>query len=143
VLGNGDDHRLVVGRRVDRADSVGTLGHARGDGSAQDIVDTRIVDTLEEDELGRVVGRGLVNGGQGLDDHVAMADNEALGIKGLGGRKVGLLGIGENTSVQVVDVQLRGEACVGRDGAVVLGEQVLGGRHVFDRGNETDGSRVA
>jgi len=84
VLGDGDDHRLVVRRRVDRADAVGTRGDTSGDGRGQDAVDTRIIDTLEENKLLGVVGGDLVDRREGLNDKVRVADDLSLGVEELG-----------------------------------------------------------
>lgn len=48
VLRNGDDHRLVVRRRVDRADAVSTRGDTSSDGHAQDTVNSSVIDTLRK-----------------------------------------------------------------------------------------------
>jgi hypothetical protein len=46
VLGDGDDHGLMVGRRVDRAETVSTSGETSRDGSGKNAVDTSVIDTL-------------------------------------------------------------------------------------------------
>lgn len=68
MLRNRDDHRLVVGRRVDRAHAVGSCGDTGGNVHGEDTVNSSSIDTLEEEELLGVSGRDLVQRRESLDD---------------------------------------------------------------------------
>lgn len=74
---------------------------------------------------------------------MGVSDDEALVVKRLGSRKVGLLSVGEDTSVEVGDVQLRIKGLISSDVSAILGEEVFGGRHMVDGWNQADGRRVA
>ena len=78
VLGNRGKNRLVVRGSVDREETVGTGGKALGDVSSNDTGTVRgSVEALEESELGRVRGLGLVEGGEGFDDDMRVTDDNA------------------------------------------------------------------
>lgn len=66
-----------------------------------------------------------------------------LTVQLLGSGEVVSLGVGEESSLHVLDVHLDGEGGIGPDRTKVLRELELGRRHVVDRGDSTNGSRVA
>lgn len=75
--------------------------------------------------------------------NVTVANDETLAVESLGCREVGLLRVGEDTSLEVGDVQLGVKGRVGSNAAAVLGEQELGGRHLVGRGDQADRGGVA
>jgi len=141
----GDDDRLVVGSRVDRADTVRTGWETIIDSSGSNTSSIGIIDTLEEDEVTRVEGVGLSDTVRELlNSEVSMSDDLTLAVKLLGSSEVVLLSVGENTGLHLLDVHLNGERSVGLDGVVVVGrEDELGGGHVVEGGDITDGAGVA
>ena len=66
VLRDSDKDRLVVRGGVDRRKTVDTSGETTGNVSREDTVRRGGVQALEERELGRVRGRGLVERGERL-----------------------------------------------------------------------------
>lgn len=66
-----------------------------------------------------------------------------LAVQLLGSSEVVSLGVGEESSLHVLDVHPDGEGGVGPERSKVLRELELGRWHVVDRGDGTDGSRVA
>jgi len=78
VLGDRGEDGLVVRRGVDREEPVGARGDALGDVGGHDAVVVRgRVDALEEGEPDGVGGLGLVERGDGLDDDVRVAEDDA------------------------------------------------------------------
>jgi len=118
----------VVRRSVDREHTVGARGEALGDVGGNDtIVVWGRVDALEEGEPGDgVVGLSLVERGEGLDDDVGVADDDA-GVVDLrrSGVVVGLR-VREETELHVINLQLDGELLIRGDSAKVLWENKLG-----------------
>jgi len=78
MLGDRGKHGLMVRGGVDREETVGTSSEALSDVGSNDTVTVRgSIDALEERELGRVGGRGLVGRSQWLDDGVSVAEGDA------------------------------------------------------------------
>jgi hypothetical protein len=146
VLGDRGEHRLVVRCGIDREEAVGARHEALGDAGSNEAVAVRGgVDALEERELGRVRGLGLVERGEGLDDNVGVADDDTGVIDlGRGGVVVGL-GVREEaelhneaglvgrtilnshsiTHLHVLNLQLDGEGFIRLDSAEVPREGKL------------------
>jgi hypothetical protein len=95
VLRDGDERRLVVRRRVDGGDLVRAGRQAAGDLDGELAVDGRVVEALEERELGRVRRRRLAERGELLDDDVRVADDLALAVDLLRRAEVVLLCVNE------------------------------------------------
>jgi hypothetical protein len=150
VLRDGDERRLVVRRRVDGGDLVRAGRQAAGDLDGELAVDGRVVEALEERELGRVRRRRLAERGELLDDDVRVADDLALAVDLLRRAEVVLLCVNErawdaiirqlqlvgqtrirkHTRLQVLDRELDGERRVRLDRLVaVRGEDELARGH--------------
>lgn len=144
MLGDGDEHRLVVRRRVDRAHLVEALRQTRRDGDRQDTVDCRIVHALEEGKLVGVAWLGLLEAREGLDDHMRMANNVPVLVNLLGRGKVRRGRVGEGAGGEVLDRELDVERRV-RGGDVAQVGRVLEfhGRHVRRRRDDAHRRRVA
>ena len=143
MLRNSDEHGLVVRGGVDGRETVGAGGEAARDVSGEDAVLRGAVETLEERELGRVEGRGLVERGERLDDDVRVAGDVAIGRDGLRGCKEVLGRVHERARVQVLDRHLDGEVLVRGDCLAVLGEHELRRGHVRLSGDDTHWCGVA
>lgn len=130
VLGNSNEHWLVVRRSVDGRHAVGTRGETTRNIRADNAIDRRAVDTLEESELGRRQGRGLVQRLKLLNDDVRVANDVALRVHLLRRRVVVRVRVHEVARLEVVDRHRDGECLVGLDRVEVLRVRELGGRHV-------------
>lgn len=121
----------MIGRGDDSGHAVHTGGETVSDVGSQDTVLSDTVDTLEEIELGGVEGSGLVKRSHLLDDDVLVTDDVLRGgVDLLRSGVVGLLGVGEVASDEVVLLELDGEALALFDFTAVLGERELAGGHV-------------
>lgn len=78
MLGDGNEHRLVVGGGVDGRELVGASRETVGDVGGEDAVHGGGVQALEECELRRVGGGGLVDCGEQFDDDVGVSNNVTL-----------------------------------------------------------------
>ena len=143
VLCNSDEDGLVVRGGVDRGKAVGSSRETTRDVSGEDAVLRGAVEALEERELGRVEGRGLVERGEGLDDDVRVAGDVAVGRDRLGRGEVVLVRVHERARVQVLDRHLDREVLVRGDRLPVLGEHELGRGHVRLCGDDTHRRGVA
>lgn len=98
----------MVGSTGHSADTVVTGGKTTGDRSAKtSITVARVIDTLEEGELGGVQwlvrGEGVT---QVLDGDVSVANNVASVSELLGSRVVSVVGVGEGAQVHVGDLDI-------------------------------------
>ena len=144
MLSNGNESRLVVGSSDDGGHAVHTRGKTIGDISSKDATLSNTVDTLEEIELGRIEGGGLVQSSHLLNDNVLVSDDVLRGsIDLLRSRVVGRCGVGEVTSDEVVLSELDGEALALFDFSSILGEGELARRHVGLKTNLAHRSGVA
>ena len=143
MLSDGDESRLMVSSGVDRSETVDTSGETVGNISSQDTVSGLVVQTLEEGETSGVGGVGLGQGLQLLNNDVRVTLDIASTVNLLGSSEVVLLGVGEESSLEVGDGHRDGERSVGLDGIAVLGVLELGGRHVSLSSDDTHGCRVA
>jgi hypothetical protein len=144
VLSDGDNHRLVGGRRQDGAHAVGSSGETSSNRDDDITVSIRTtVDTLEEHEC-----LGVGEGGRGqradrLNDDVGVPDDLALGVEGLGVRKVGLSRGSECPELGALDPEGDVEGGVLNEGVSVRGVLELGRGHVAARRDVANGRRVA
>ena len=129
MLCDGDEHRLVVGGRVDRGHLVSTRGQTTGYFSSKDAVHRLRVETLEEVELRRIRGRRARDRVNRLNDDVRVSVDHAVGSEVLRGSEVVQVRVHEEACVQVVDRHLHGEVRVCLDRVEVLREDELRGRH--------------
>ena len=97
MLGNRDECRLVVRRRIDRRQAVETSWNTSSDVSSENAVLGCCVQPLEEGEPGRVCGRRAVEAGDLLDHDVRMSLDIARG-------RIDLLRRGEEVLVRVDEV---------------------------------------
>jgi hypothetical protein len=103
TLSDGHDNRLMVGSRRDGAGAIVTRGETGLEcRSEKTIAIPGVVDTLEECEslsIRRVVGvvAHVLNRNMGMADHLAP-------LKCLWGSVVGVVRVGERSSLQVVDL---------------------------------------
>lgn len=112
MLGNGNEHRLVISRCVDRCEAVEASREAIRDVRSDDTVDCCSVNTLEECKDIRVRRGRLVEGGQLLNNNVRVADNAATRVDLLRCTVVVALCIDKVTCIEVVDRHLDGELLV-------------------------------
>lgn len=142
MLSNVDKTRLVVRARVDAANSVVTSGQAGQDISGQDAISSRGVKTFEEVEIVRVQRLSCIQRRHALNDNVAVAYNEPVSVDSLRTmsqkgsstkpcasrrfervthlwRRIVLgIGIGKESSNEVVDRQLQRERLVCRQALI-------------------------
>lgn len=143
MLRDGNKDRLVVCSTVDGGNTVRTCGDTARDRSAELPIDKRVVQALEELEGTGVSGIGLSERLEFLDDDVRVADDEAVGVDGLGCSEVILIRVDEGAGLEVVEVQDDGEVLVRRDRVEVLRAHEFGRGHFGARGDDAHGCRVA
>lgn len=137
MLGNSDEHRLVVSGRVDGSHTVEASGKTARDVGGDGTVLLSGVNTLEEHKLRAVKGSGLCERLELLDDDVRVADDVALGVHLLGSRVVVRGGVHEVAGLKVVQRHRDGEVGVGGNRVEVLRALELGGGNVRCRGDDT------
>lgn len=143
ALGDCDESGLMVHRRVDRRNPVGSRGKAARNVGGQNSILSGIVQTLEESEhLGVGWGR-LGERLKLLDDDVRVTTDDTVAIENLRCSVVVFLRVNKIPGVQVRYRHLDGKGRVGFDGGEILREDEFGGGHVVDRRNHTHGRRVA
>jgi hypothetical protein len=119
TLSDGHDNRLMVGSRSDGAGAVVTRGETGLEcRSEKTITIPGVVDTLEECEslsIRRVVGvvAHVLNRNMGMADHLAP-------LKCLWGSVVGIVRVGERSSLQVVDLHREVNLLVFGDSLLVV-----------------------
>lgn len=121
MLGNSDEHRLMVSRGVDGSHAVDTGIETVSDIDSDNAIDLRSVDTLEEGEDVRVSRGRLVKRGELLNRDVGVADDVTLCIHSLRSRVVVAGSVNEVTSLEVVERHGDGELLVRWNGVAVLG----------------------
>lgn len=144
-LSDRHEDRLVVGSTGHGADTVVTGWETTSDCGAQtSVAVARVVNTLEEGELGGI--QRLVRGegvAHVLDGDVSVADNVASVSELLGSRVIGVVGVGEGTQVHVCDLDIDIEVLVGL-GLFARHRACDDGRgHVVLRWDLTHGNTVA
>ena len=143
VLSDGDNNRLVVGGRVDRAQTVKAFRQPSGHVRRENTIDGLTVDTFEECKVLRIQRLGAFEGGDFLDDEVRMAEDSTVVGQLLRSSKVALLRVGKLAGGEVLDGHSDGERSVCLDGSKVGGERELGAGHAIYAGNDTNGSGIA
>lgn len=109
----GHENGLMVGRRGHGANTVDTCGKTTGNSSRETAVSiTLIVDTLKEGEGGWIGWGGCIEGTDGLNSDVSVADDIAT-LKFLGSTVVRCIGVGEGASYEVENLDIDGEIGVG------------------------------
>jgi hypothetical protein len=68
MLSNGDEGRLMVGSCVDGREFVDTSGETSCDSSRENTILCGVIKTLEEREFVGVIGGGLADGGELLNN---------------------------------------------------------------------------
>jgi hypothetical protein len=131
TLGNGHDHGSVVGRGAQGASTVDTVGETGCKiGAERTLAVSVVVDSLEEGKVHGIqsVGRVLVA------THVLNSDmgvtNDATALELLRCGVVGVVGVGERTSLQVVDLDRELDGLVRLDVVTILGARENGGDHL-------------
>jgi len=143
VLGHSNNDRLMVGRGIDRAESVRASGETWVNLDRNKSVSISLgVHTLEEDERLRVGRSGLVQAGQLVDGDVSVTDDGSGTVELLRSSEVVLVGIDEVSCRQVLHGHADRESLVGGDGSTVLGVRKLGRGHPVGAGNQTDGCGI-
>jgi len=142
VLSNSDESRLMVGGGVDGSSTVNTSGEATSDGSGKNSVYSRIVQTLEERELGRVRNG---SGGEGinlLNHDMRMRNEDALSINLRRGSEVVGRGVDEVAGLHVSDGDIDGKVSIGLNGVEIRRVLEFGRRHGSSGENPTHDRRV-
>lgn len=143
MLSNGDDDGLMVGGRVDGANTVSTSGDTSSNGSSDGAVNSTTVNTLEEGEFIRICWGSLLQRCDRLDHDMSVSNNLSGIVHSLWRSKVVLLCVYKVTSVQVIEVKRDGELGVCLDSSTVLWKGEFSTGHVVDRGDNSNGCRVA
>jgi len=126
VLGNWNNDGLVVGGGVDGGKLVEADIETVSNSGSQFAVGSSSVETFEENKVLRVGGRGLVKGGERLNDDVGMALNLALSVELLRSREIVGLRIDKEAGLHFLDRHLNGESRLRLDCAEILREGKLG-----------------
>lgn len=137
------DDGLMVGCSVDRGQAVGTSRKTVSDVRSEDTSLGNTVETLEKGKATGIGGGGLLKRVEELDNDVRVTNDLSATVQLLRSGKVVLLGVDKVTSLHVANGHLDGERSVGCNGSKVLGEDKLGGWHVVDAGDGTNGRGVA
>jgi hypothetical protein len=136
TLGDGHDYRLMVGCGCHGAGTVDTIGQTgRKISAEQTLTISVVVDTLEEGKVLGVEGvAGVLVATHVLDSDMGVA-NDVTVLELLGCGIVGVVGVGEGSSLQVVDLYRELDSLVGSDRVTVLGACENGGDHLVGSRN--------
>ena len=143
ALRDGDERGLVVRGRVDGGNAVGARRETAGNGDGEDTVLALVVETLEEDELGGVERVLRIGGGDGLDDNVRMALDEAGVVDDLRRHVERGVGVREVAKLHVLDEDVDVEVLVRGDRTAVGRVLELRERHLVLGRDHTHRGRVA
>jgi len=144
VLCNGSNNRLVIGGRVDSADTVIARSKTISNICRQDSIIGNIVETLKESEDLRVGGSGLCKATvQQFNDNMGMSTDDTSSVKLLWCCEVVLLSVDEVTCFEIVDGELNLERLIVRNRAAVGRVDKLCRRHPVDIGNQPNGGGIA
>jgi hypothetical protein len=138
TLGNTSQSGHVVGSSVDREQPIDTWGNTLVNISGDDTIVIRgPVHTLEEGELGGVEWLSVVKALAGLNDNVGVANEDTVVVDFSRSSVVVGLRVGEETGLEVAELELDGEGLVGRDLAKVEWELEFGRGHAVLGENAT------
>jgi hypothetical protein len=132
----------MVGRRIDRRESVYTRRKTCRDVGGKLATDGSGVEPFEECEHAWVGGLGLLERCDFLDHDMRVTLNLSLSVEYLGSGEVVLLSVDEESGLHVLDVHLNGEWSVGLKGAQVGWVHKFGRGHVVDGRDKTDGCGI-
>lgn len=142
MLSNGDNNRLMIGRRVDRAKTISTIGNTGSDINTEDTVHSSSVNTFEEGKHLGVCWSSLTKGCQLLNNEVRVADDKPI-LELLGCSKVTLICVDKVTSDEILNIHRNGKVGVSRDSVTVSGVREFGRGHVRNRRDSSDRCWVA
>lgn len=126
MLSDGSDNRLMVSSCIDGRELIKACGKTVGDISSELTAHSGSIQALEESELFRIGGSGLVERSELFDNDVRVTFDLTLSVELLGCGKVVLLRIDEETGLHVLDLHLDRECRIGFQSPKVLGEGKLG-----------------